>query len=61
MSVLERFATKRRRDDEGAPTRAVCMRCRREYTRDPDTASAGTYCWWCAFRVEELDVETARE
>jgi hypothetical protein len=61
MSVFERFANKRRRDDEGAPTRANCLRCRREYTRDPDAATAGTYCWWCTLRVEHLDVLPARE
>jgi len=52
MSMFERIVAKRRRADE-TPTRATCLRCRREYTRDPLIERIEEYCWWCAERIEE--------
>ena len=34
MSVFERITSKRRRDELDAPSKATCLRCRREYTRE---------------------------
>jgi DNA-directed RNA polymerase subunit RPC12/RpoP len=31
--------------------RAVCMRCHREYTRDPGQSRSNNYCWWCSARI----------
>jgi len=51
MSVFERFVSKHRRDEHDVPTRATCLRCRREYTPDPDGPNVEDYCWWCAERI----------
>lgn len=61
MSVFERTASKRRRDDLDTPTRATCLRCHREYTPDPDAAQGADYCWWCAARVGQVDLFVVTE
>jgi hypothetical protein len=54
MSVLDRIAAKRRRDEVEAPTRATCLRCRREYTPEPNAVQIDMYCWWCAARMASV-------
>jgi hypothetical protein len=54
MSVFDRIAAKRRREDVDAPARATCMRCRREYTPEPSAMQIDLYCWWCAARLQSV-------
>lgn len=61
MSVFEQSASKRRRDELDAPSRATCLRCRREYTPEPDAAGHGDYCWWCAARVSQAELFVVTE
>jgi|PlaIllAssembly_1097288.scaffolds.fasta_scaffold564101_2 hypothetical protein len=51
MGLFERFAHKDRRGEPDVPTRATCLRCRREYTPEPDGRNVDDYCWWCAERT----------
>jgi hypothetical protein len=59
MSVLDHFAARRRSNTVDVSTRATCLRCRREYTPDPETARVDRYCWWCAQRVVHADAAAA--
>ena len=65
MSVFERIAAKRRRDELDAPARATCLRCRREYTLDReamrDATTCDLYCWWCAPRVASVSLNPVGE
>lgn len=56
MSLLERIAAKRRRDEADAPTRLICIRCRREYTPEPEGGAVEEHCWWCSARVSQSEI-----
>ena len=59
MSLFETNSAKRHREIVDA--RATCLRCRRQYTLDPDADRGQTYCWWCAVRVGILEIGLVRE
>ena len=61
MSVFERTASNRRRDELDAPTRATCQRCHREYTPDPGATHNTDYCWWCAARISQNELFVVTE
>jgi hypothetical protein len=61
MSVFERFVSKRHRDGHDIATRATCLRCRREYTPEPDGQGADEYCWWCAARISQTQIAVVTE
>ncbi len=53
MPVFDRIAAMRRREralTEALP-RATCLRCRREYTVEPEDVREDDYCWWCATQL----------
>ena len=56
MSVFERISSKRRRDELDVQSRATCLRCRREYTREVVTAEPDEYCWWCAAAISHTSM-----
>lgn len=61
MSVFERISTKRHRDEVDVSTRATCLRCRREYKREPDAREDEDYCWWCAARISNTRITVVIE
>jgi hypothetical protein len=61
MSVFERLGTKRGRTTLDVSTRVTCLRCRREYTREPDDAALDEYCWWCAARISQTQMPVVTE
>ncbi len=56
MSVFERLTTNRRHAMVDVSSRATCLRCRREYTRDPDETGVEDFCWWCAARISQSQI-----
>jgi hypothetical protein len=57
MGVFERLGTKR----GDVSSRATCLRCRREYTREPDDAVLDDHCWWCAARISQTQMPVVTE
>lgn len=51
MSVFDRIANRRRGTNHDVQARVTCLRCRREYTPEPDVNGVDEHCWWCAARV----------
>lgn len=56
MSVFERVTSKRHREELELPSRATCLRCRREYTRESATVEVDEYCWWCAAAISHTSM-----
>jgi hypothetical protein len=61
MSVFERLSTNRRHAIVDVSSRATCLRCRREYTREPDAPADDEYCWWCAARISQNQIPVVPE
>ena len=61
MSLFERIAAKRRRDELDAPVKLICVRCRREYTPEPETVAVEEHCWWCSARVSQSEIPIVTE
>jgi hypothetical protein len=61
MSVFERFASRRSRETLDVTPRVTCVRCRREYTPDPDAQTLEDHCWWCSARVSSSGIPIVTE